>query len=549
MVQRFQEQQQIQRVQTSTGAAQGMLSLADRLSQFEKIGVQLATAGIQRVQKEQAVKGAGTGRQAALQLKPGEKPTFKKEPKFFGGVEERAHNVALRNAYTASVKNDIRKGVAEIEANNPDNLIGFNEAVNGFSKGMLENVDPSIRDDVQLALNDRITSSQIAVQNANIKKDNDIAGQELATSSQSALDEALRFARNGDLQSSAAGLIDFNETLQQRVEAGFITQPQANQLKRDAELRATQENLVGTVRSLVSGGNTLKALDFLERSESKVPVGMSVEEHNDLTAAMASEINAGINLNNKQMNVEKKRLEQNQKNNYSDLSISITEGSASTTDVVRNLRNGNITEAQFDKLINTINRRGQGVDNFHLINNIRAEMQEGNDPDTIKDIIISNSGTNLTEATASSLIGEVTEMANKESILNTSPVKRARDFIVPSIRITGIAGALDPDAERRLAESIRDFDTRVLEGEDPWQVADELVGKDALERAPQPKFGTKDDLKLSMENLNAQFDQKLIDEPTYNFEYEKIQNLQRLKDNIAAFEKSRKEANANIPRG
>lgn len=547
MAARFQEKTQLQGVNTSTGAAQGLTSLADRLNQFKSIGSQALGAGLKIRAEEQTASGTATGSAIPIERVGGvtQKPKYKDEPTLFGVIEQKAHNIALRNSYKASIGNDIRTGIAELEANNKDDLIGFNEAINGFSKGMLQSVDPSVKDEVRMALDDRITTSRINVQNATIKKENDIAKATLDISSQNMLDEALRFSSNGDIRSAASGLIDYNKTIDSQVEAGFLSEGAAIEKKREAELRATHENLVGNIRRIANGGKTLDAVNIITEAQQKIPRGMSVEEHQELTSAMITELNEGINNKNRGELKASKISNEAQSTNYANLAIGVATGKADANMVIRNLKSGEITEPQFDKLLNTLNKRGQGVDSFQLINLIDTEIRQGGDLESTRNTIIANIGTNLTESTGQGLLDSLNEHQDKESILRTGNVTRARDFITPSIRVTGPLGALDQEAESRLAQSIRSFDTRVLEGEDPWSVADELVGKDKLERESNPMFGTKDNLDTSMEKLNTAFDTKQIDEATYNFEFEKIGRIKELKSNIDAFNISKKEADAN----
>lgn len=540
---RFQETGQLRQVSPATGVAQELQSLSSRLSQFKQIGAQLTSAGVQRAQQASQARGTASGQQAPITREAGvtQKPEFKEE-KFFGGIEARAHNKALRSSYLASLKNDIRKGVARIESENASNLIGFNEGIQGFASGILKGVDPSVRQDVIGALDDRVTSSQISVQNATIKAQNDLAAQDLEAGAETSLDEALSFARNGDLTSSASGLIDYSAIIDSQVEAGFLSPGEAVERKRDAELRATHENIVGNVQRLTAGGRSLDALDVLSKVRENIPKGMSVEEHSDLTSAMSSQINAEINIRNRKESEEEDIVIQSQESNYVNLTIGVATGTSTMNDAVRGLRNGKISESQFDKIANTLNRRGQGINSFPLMNTIREDIRNGEDPSEIKDTIIANSGTNLTEATAASLIAEVDESQDKESVLHLSETKRARAFLVQSLKERGPLQALDIEAERRMAQSTREFETRVLGGESPFAVAEELIPRSDYEKAGAP---SKEDLLDRLSILNQAFDNKQISEADYNFEFVRIQELQNLQSTIDAFDKARKGINAN----
>lgn len=546
MAERFQRERGIRQVQVRTGTAGAVRSLADRLEAFKGIGAAATQVGLAEHRRAAIKRGVETAAQVPIERKEGvtQVPEFKEET-FFGGIEARAHNKALRAAYLASLDRDIRLNVGRIEAENKDNLQAFNDSIEGYSKGLLNNVDPASRGQIEQLLQDRVLPSQLTVQETDIKKQNKIAAEELQFSADSALDDAIRFANNGDIRSSADGLLSYSAVIDSQVEAGFITPVKAQELKREAELRATQANIVGTVRSLVTGGKTLEALTMLEKSRSKIPSGMSPEEHQDVVTAMKTEINNSINTRNRIEQEEADIVELAQKGRYANLAIGVATGRDDTNSAIQALRRNEITEQQFDKIINTLNKRGQGVDDFTLINQIEAEIQLGGSPEEIKDSIIKNTGTNLTEKTAGELLNKVDEYVQEESILKTSMVKRARNFIKPSISPQGPLGALDVEAEKRLARAIREFDTRVLEGEDPWRIADELVGKDLFEQAPNPMFGTKDDLKTALDLLDKSLIENQIDEETYKFEFNKIERLKELSENIKAFDKSRKEAEAN----
>jgi hypothetical protein len=546
MAPRFQEKVPIQPIQTSTGTAQGMMSLADRLESFKSLSGAVIDVGVQK-EKERAVqRGIKSAGEVELEKKEGiTQAPEKKEKTFFGGIEAAAHNKALGAAYLASLSNDVREGIGRIEAENQDNLIGFNESIKGWAKGMLEGVDPSVRQELSLRINDRATTSRLAVQNATIEKQNKEASEALTISSQKALDEALTFSSNGDLPSAASGLIEYNKIIDSQVEAGFLSNAAAQEKKRDAELRATHENLVGNIRRIANGGKSLDAVNLITEAQQKIPTGMSVDEHQDLTAAMIAELNQGINNKNREDIKVGKLSKQEQSLNYSNLAIGVATGKSDANSIIRSLKSGNITEQQFDKLLNTLNKRGQGVDSFQLINLVETEIRQGGDGEAVRNTIISNIGTNLTESTGQRLLDKLNEFQDEESILKTGNVTRARGYIIPSIRVTGPLGALDSEAEGRLANAIREFDTRVLEGEDPWEVADQLVDKDALERIANPMFGTKDNLETSLDKLNQSFDKKEIDEATYNFEFNKIQSIKELKTNIESFNKAKKEANDN----
>lgn len=539
---RFEEVINIRPQTAETGAVSGLMSLSQKLEQFQNVQNQITSGLLTAAGKQAEQRGVETGQKVILEKEKGitKAPKFKKK-RFIGSIEINAHNKALRAAYLSSINNDIREGVAKIQTENPDNLINFNESVSSFAKGMINTVDPSVRELVSGALDERITTGRIAVQSADIKKQNDIAFQELQESAKNTEDSAILAAQGGDLQTAGLDLLYLDGILQAQVDAGFITEPEAREKKRDAELRATQSSLIGSVRQLTDTGQFGKALKVIEKTRSELPKNMSIEEHSDIVQGMISDVNRSINIRNKIESQEQANIEAGQVAKYNDLFIGLIEGTTMSEDITRQLRNKKITVPQANALVNTLNNRGFGVDDWPLIGSIQEDIRNGVNPNDIRNNIITNSGSRLTEQTATTLISSLNESLDTESVLNTSQVKRARAFITPSIRVTGPLGALDTQAERRLAGALREFDERVLAGEDAFSVADELVGKDEFERAPNPMFGTKMDLDKAQEQLNAARLSQQIDADTYNFEEELIIRLKKLKVNIDAFNAVKKD--------
>jgi hypothetical protein len=59
--------------------------------------------------------------------------------------------------------------------------------------------------------------------------------------------------------------------------------------------------------------------------------------------------------------------------------------------------------------------------------------------------------------------------------LNTNKAKRARTYLQRSISTTGIFGSIDPENQFKLANLELTLDQRILAGEDPLEVALEII--------------------------------------------------------------------------
>ena len=546
MVERFKETVDIQSVPVSTGAAQGMMSLVDKLESFKHGMMGIAAQEWTRQAQERGTKRA---QQTELVKKDGvtQAPEFEKVG-FIGGIEAATYNKTLKNSYISSLNRDIRENVSRIQAENQEDLLGFNTSIESFRESLLGSTDPAVRGEAATLIDDVVTSSRIQVQKNSIQKNIEDSKIEQKLSADKTLDDALTHASNNDYYGASSSLIEYNKDLARQVESGFLSESEAAEKSRDAVSKITMENMIGSIRILSGDGEYDKAINIISKTRESVPKGITVDEHQSLISGMIAELNEAINLGNKAEKTTDDQLKSFQKSNYSDLTIGIAEGTTDLRTLTNFLKNKKITPEQYDRLVGTLNSRGRGVDDYALINQINDDIYNlgtGDTELTADDISISitgNMGAGLTDKTASDLMKQLRLMEDKEFVLNQPVVKRARDFITPSIRIVGIMGAFDTEAEQRRATALRVFDERVLAGEDPWAVADDLVGKDRLEREPQPMYGSKDDLEQAINKLQDAVTAGAIDKATYNYESKLINKLQQLKQNIATFEEAKKNA-------
>ena len=160
-------------------------------------------------------------------------------------------------------------------------------------------------------------------------------------------------------------------------------------------------------------------------------------------------------------------------------------------------------------------------------------------------------GVHLTQADAGALLLMQQEYADSESILNQNNTKRARLFMRDSMKITGILGNLTDDAAQKTAQAVREFDKRVLAGEDAFIVADDLYDRDALIKLDS-QMSRKHDTNNVRGAITTLTEQFKIDARTftgaeldnkknqYNRELKLLQELQSLQISQEQFDKSLK---------
>jgi len=123
------------------------------------------------------------------------------------------------------------------------------------------------------------------------------------------------------------------------------------------------------------------------------------------------------------------------------------------------------------------------------------------------------------------------------------------------MKVTGILGNLTDDAAKKTAAAVREFDERVLAGEDPFAVADNLYDRDTLiklqSNAGNQGFDT-DNINSAIEKLRADTLNKAnavignqAELDNINKKYERqiklLQQIQSLQISQKGFDQSMKE--------
>ena len=541
MAKPFNEQVNIQPQTISTGQPQALMSLSQKLDDFSSFTANVAA-------KKTIEKASIAGAQAAGNLQQGQVPEFKQET-FIGGIAKQAYNNALRSSYVATVDRDLTMSLSAIKDSNPANLTAFNTAAQAEIKGAIEGVDPATRDLILQSANNFMDSAQLSVQSANIKKNMEEADSSLLVTSEFYSAEASTFAFDGDDLSSSESLMKVQTMNQSRVDSGTITQAQAAVLN-DAAVQSTRvAKNRGQLNTVMNGENGIQhaAAGLNALRETQIP-GMNIEQHDALVQTLNSDLNQFIALQNKQELADQVSITAKQNNNYAQLLVQMTEGDMTQQTLNDVAKNGGISGAQFKTMSDRLSSQGVGYTDQSLNLGIQMSIIDGNNETST---IASNMGVHLTQADAGALLLMQQEYADSESILNQNNTKRARLFMRDSMKITGILGNLTDDAAQKTAQAVREFDKRVLAGEDAFIVADDLYDRDALIKLDS-QMSRKHDTNNVRGAITTLTEQFKIDARTftgaeldnkknqYNRELKLLQELQALQISQEQFDKSLK---------
>ena len=467
---RFEQKVNLQTQNLSSGAAGGLMALGDTFQQIAAANIEKRT---QRVIEDQTQ----AGQQA---FKRGEKPTFMDEDRLIGGVSAKAYNNGLRAAYSASISNDVRESLAQIELDNPNDVGAFKSKVDAHRAALVKEVDPAVLPDVLARFDQHTTNGAIRVRSAGELVARNNASATILGNIDSLANESAAFARSGDLKASGQTMQEAFKVIDDGVVSGVVEAHKAAGMKRTIELRATQENIIGLTRGFINNGETDKALAALEAIRDKPVKGFTIDEQNNLMSEALSDITLTLNLKDKREGISDQEASEKQEAASQDMYVRLVGGDLNGQDVVEAMRNNVIDQAQGNKLISTLNTQGSGVDDIGLINNIQRMIDNNESPQEISRLISANVGGRLTQATAGDLMSAQSSSVADGSPLKSESYKSAINYMEEMIAPKGFMGRFDIESGKRFALLNREARERVLAGEEPWAVIDSLIPKDAL---------------------------------------------------------------------
>jgi len=193
---------------------------------------------------------------------------------FIGRDTVEAYNDSMQSAYISKLDADNTNRISEIAISNPDNLQGFDAAVDGMLGGLAKEVDPEVRDLILSSAQETANRQRLRVQSAEMDRNNAAAAADRSDASNTYYMESGRLARNGDIEGSAENLIKFEAVQDARLAAGEIDVEQRNELVRNAERESVEQtNLGGLDRQ-----STEDAQAWIDEQRSQVPVGFTADE-------------------------------------------------------------------------------------------------------------------------------------------------------------------------------------------------------------------------------------------------------------------------------
>ena len=438
-------------------------------------------------------------------------------------IFDQAYNNALTKAYVAGVDNDARESINRLLTDNPDDIESFDEAVNAYRTGVTQNISEEFRPLIDQSMDQMISSARSQVHQSQTAKNLKNADDTLIRSAQIATESALKAARLGDDESALIGRMNAFSTIDARVEAGTISPAAGETLKQNIIVATEGEKARGGLQAIIKNRGAYAAVEFINAVAETPVSNFTLEQQEELANVLRADLNEYIALTNIQEKQAEDALKARQGENFTSLYVGIIGGETDVGDITRTAMAGNLTQSQLTTLTNVMNTRGQGIDDFDLIYDIQTQMYQN--PEMARNLIVANTGTRLTASKAQSLLTTL----DGEPILNTPKAARYRKYVSTNVGIVDpITGKFTgAGTKERAADLMLAFDEKVLAGEDPSVVAEQLLDINDI----PSQFTTESDIDKAVERLEAQV--QTMDASDYN---QQISELDQYRTRIRNFQ-------------
>jgi hypothetical protein len=205
---RYQRSEAAQAVPTSKAEANNLNSLADRLRQFSnrQFEREAQQAGIEGKQAGQL---AASGKIGGLDLSDN------------STIRSRAFNQGAQLSHAAAIKIDINENISRLKMENPYDVAAFTELANGYKKGLLAEVDPSIRAMAEGDLNTAISNGTIKIGADFMKQEQTKQVATIQKGVDVAMELSLQMAARGDIEGSDDQMNQIRTAIEAGIEANL----------------------------------------------------------------------------------------------------------------------------------------------------------------------------------------------------------------------------------------------------------------------------------------------------------------------------------------
>jgi hypothetical protein len=543
-----------QPTQVDDSSARRIEALAQLGQTVQKIGLEQSEQIYRRIGQKRAQEGEAAGTRAGLLAAEEGQPIESREAG--RTLFEDSYNTAMRAAYLSGTETDIRNNIAAFAAEHPADTSAFQAKSQKYQEGLMENVSPEFGSIVNLTFNQIQGAALAKIRGAEIKKNIENAKQEIDFGIQRAVDDAVRFAAQGDIDASEDALVTETALLNAGVSTGLYTENEAFAVRRKSLVDVNAARALGAMKQMYNQVGAQSAAEFIARIDQQEAfyldeertIAFTVDEKRGVVDLMQKELSDMIRLDDLRDGELLASNKEAMNRRRGELLIGILEGDVDRGMLFREFRKGAIDNSGLEFLTNKLETRGQGTDDYWLI--MQIQRLATTSPMQARSLVEQNLYSRLTGEAAARLDSIIQSSIENESILQTGRVSRLTELLQDSVAPRNKFGFVNPKDAPLAAQIMFAFSEKVLSGENPAQAAKELMDAHKAAKAV-PLYGRTENPKEAQQLLDDAFavhyesgkfsrgplgDTESSVEARYNAELEKIDDFVRFQENYQKFQ-------------
>ena len=258
-------------------------------------------------------------------------------------------------------------------ADNATNLAGFNDAVNAYAKGVMDNVDPASKAAVALSIDSMVSRYRPKIQAAQAKQVTDNANQEQAVNAEERSRLAQSSAFEGDIEQAGINLAAAIDSISQNSSLDKVAKAKAI---RQVQLDVASSAIGGDINNVYEAQGAEAAFEALQGMSK--PKDFTPDEWNTFVGATIADVNQQISLDAEAAASEQIDISRE----VSNLKIKANTGMGDSGELIKQAESlftkGDISEAERTSIItNIVNGqkkiRNQAADDSLVANKISGQ--------------------------------------------------------------------------------------------------------------------------------------------------------------------------------
>ena len=412
--------------------------------------------------------------------------------KVYGEIAKRkgwgadVYDSEVQKGFFASVSTDLQEGMADISvrSQNTDNPLA---SFNALSKGLLDGLQTSTQFSPQIKnqVDTLVSTYRQDIIAKQVKQGVDFARADQQRNIEVTSQNALTFVSNGDVEAGEEAYLNVLNAYDSQVGSTYSI-GEAETLKRSftVEYEIAQSRL--GLKTIIDEKGQIAGTQFIEAIRDNNSLPWSLAEKEATVDILTNDLKEIRTLENIKQSELAEGLKTRQSNNASNYYIGIASGEVKFADLQLAASRNKISYTQLTTLGNIVKNQGQGVDDYELINQIRQAQYTN--PQRALQLISDNTGTRLTGKTGSELYNTALGFQARGGELESAEAKRFSNHIKELILVSGPLGSFDIELQSNESKLQIVYAERVLSGESPAIVANELINAYKSMDIPKPQY-------------------------------------------------------------